>query len=595
MERIYPVRRAQKRSEQRTLETIRSMRKRDSVSNLTYRRRQEHRTRGLQYYREKRGSAARDAFVRSIDVTPSMAYELIKILRAQGIPYVVAPYEADAQLAYLEQEGLIDAIITEDSDLLVFGCKTVLFKLDTYGHCVEIQRDRFVHAKQLAFDGWSHDDFRRMAILSGCDYLPSITGMGLKNAHKFLRKYESIERVLRVLQLEGKMHVPPAYAADFARAEFTFAHQRVWDPRGPGSLTTLAPLPCDINEDLLACIGIPPSLEEARAIAHGDLCPITRQPLSRPALGIALAPAQSVLSSHSVHAGHPGRAPQQTLHSFFRSSASAAPPRMSLAVSKDKMDRADSSTSSTTTTSSCASLFDTASRSTPCTSPAHSVSGSGTDGEADFDEKSKGTTPPPSSPDAHSESDVVDACVSSPASSPPPPFAPLAKVSVNPMHSTPARRASPPPVTPMSTGLAWHDTSESAEHDMARRSAWFQRFKYSGTRARHVVLPKSLPSMPRTPPTPVPKPDRRLRLGKRPSPPPSAAESPTTKRMALDTPRHPDVPAEASMAMRTLPSMSTTLATPETLASRATAPVSSVGTSVGHGSMKLLQFQYRQS
>ena len=62
------------------------MRKRDSVSNLTYRRRQEHRTRGLQYYREKRGSAARDAFVRSIDVTPSMAYELIKILRAQGIP-----------------------------------------------------------------------------------------------------------------------------------------------------------------------------------------------------------------------------------------------------------------------------------------------------------------------------------------------------------------------------------------------------------------------------------------------------------------------------------------------------------------------------
>ena len=156
------------------------MRKRDSVSNLTYRRRQEHRTRGLQYYREKRGSAARDAFVRSIDVTPSMAYELIKILRAQGIPYVVAPYEADAQLAYLEQEGLIDAIITKDSDLLVFGCKTVLFKLDTYGHCVEIQRDRFVHAKQLAFDGWSHDDFRRMAILSGCDYLPSITGMGLK-------------------------------------------------------------------------------------------------------------------------------------------------------------------------------------------------------------------------------------------------------------------------------------------------------------------------------------------------------------------------------------------------------------------------------
>ena len=33
----------------------------------------------------------------------------------------MAPYEADAQLAYLERAGLVDAILTGDSDLLVFG------------------------------------------------------------------------------------------------------------------------------------------------------------------------------------------------------------------------------------------------------------------------------------------------------------------------------------------------------------------------------------------------------------------------------------------------------------------------------------------
>jgi len=43
-----------------------------------------------------------------------------------NIDFVVAPYEADAQLAYLEKIGLIQAIITEDSDLLVFGCKRVI-------------------------------------------------------------------------------------------------------------------------------------------------------------------------------------------------------------------------------------------------------------------------------------------------------------------------------------------------------------------------------------------------------------------------------------------------------------------------------------
>ena len=38
---------------------------------------------------------------------------------------IVAPYEADAQLAYLMKAGIAQAIISEDSDLLVYGCKKV--------------------------------------------------------------------------------------------------------------------------------------------------------------------------------------------------------------------------------------------------------------------------------------------------------------------------------------------------------------------------------------------------------------------------------------------------------------------------------------
>lgn len=38
---------------------------------------------------------------------------------------VVAPYEADAQLAFLNKLGIAQAVITEDSDLLAFGCKKV--------------------------------------------------------------------------------------------------------------------------------------------------------------------------------------------------------------------------------------------------------------------------------------------------------------------------------------------------------------------------------------------------------------------------------------------------------------------------------------
>ena len=42
---------------------------------------------------------------------------------------IVAPYEADAQLAYLEMQGITDFTISEDSDLLIYGCKKVLLLL----------------------------------------------------------------------------------------------------------------------------------------------------------------------------------------------------------------------------------------------------------------------------------------------------------------------------------------------------------------------------------------------------------------------------------------------------------------------------------
>ena len=53
--------------------------------------------------------AAHTAFTRAVDVTPTMAWQFIRVLRQRGIAYVVAPYEADAQLAYLCRQGIIQA------------------------------------------------------------------------------------------------------------------------------------------------------------------------------------------------------------------------------------------------------------------------------------------------------------------------------------------------------------------------------------------------------------------------------------------------------------------------------------------------------
>lgn len=163
-------------------------------------------------------------------------------LRAEKVSYIVAPYEADAQLAYLERIGLVDGIITEDSDLLVFGAQNVYFKFDLEGHCVHISRSDLGSVKEINLNGWTDVQFREMAILSGCDYLPSITGMGLKTALKYLRKHNSVERAIRQIRLDGKLYVPDGYAEQFKQAVLPFLHQRVFCPLEQ-KLVHLSPVP----------------------------------------------------------------------------------------------------------------------------------------------------------------------------------------------------------------------------------------------------------------------------------------------------------------------------------------------------------------
>lgn len=68
-------------------------------------------------------------------------------------------------------------------------------------------------------------------MLSGCDYLPSIAGIGLKTAYQLLKRYKTVEKVVKMIQLEGKKSVPKDYLNSFRRAEKVFLHQRVFDPQ----------------------------------------------------------------------------------------------------------------------------------------------------------------------------------------------------------------------------------------------------------------------------------------------------------------------------------------------------------------------------
>lgn len=145
---------------------------------------------------------------------------------------MVAPYEADAQLFYLEAIGLADGILTEDSDLLIFGTQLLLLKLDpSTAMCTAIAASTLASnsSADLPLHGWGVKELRECAMLSGCDYIEGVRGVGLKTASRYLRKWGTVEKALRALRTDGKS-VERDWEARMKKAEVGFLNQRVWDP-----------------------------------------------------------------------------------------------------------------------------------------------------------------------------------------------------------------------------------------------------------------------------------------------------------------------------------------------------------------------------
>ncbi|CCF57586.1 hypothetical protein KAFR_0C05950 [Kazachstania africana CBS 2517] len=206
---------------------------------------------------EKRN--AMDFFQKCVDITPEMAKCVIEYCKINNIKYVVAPFEADSQMVYLEKKGLIHGIISEDSDLLIFGCKKLITKLNDYGECIEIRRDDFSRLpKKFPLGQLNDEQIRAVVCLSGCDYTDGIPKIGLLTAFKLVNQWKQMEKVILYLQREGKWKIPANFLKEYSLANYAFQFQRVFCPVS-NRLVTLNEIPkrlIDSASDLLLqCIG----------------------------------------------------------------------------------------------------------------------------------------------------------------------------------------------------------------------------------------------------------------------------------------------------------------------------------------------------
>jgi 5'-3' exonuclease len=107
------------------------------------------------------------------EVTPQMIIETQELLKHFGIPYMTAPMEAESQCAYLLMKNLVDGIITDDSDVFLFG-GTLVYK-NLFDSKRYVERFTLDGIRELGLD---RSQLIQMAFLLGSDYTTGIHGIG---------------------------------------------------------------------------------------------------------------------------------------------------------------------------------------------------------------------------------------------------------------------------------------------------------------------------------------------------------------------------------------------------------------------------------
>ncbi|CAK0797747.1 unnamed protein product, partial [Prorocentrum cordatum] len=185
-------------------------------------RRAERRREGEAHLARGDLHGARKCFVQAASVSAEMVAAGHR-REAASIRYVVAPYEADAQIAYLLRHGHAAAGVAEDSDLLALGCRQVLFKLSGDGQCKEVTLDSALGPRTF-------EEFQAACILMGCDYLPRLPRAGPKTAFRLVERAGARPEAIVREALAMGLEVPAGYLEGFRRARETMRRQEVVDP-----------------------------------------------------------------------------------------------------------------------------------------------------------------------------------------------------------------------------------------------------------------------------------------------------------------------------------------------------------------------------
>ncbi len=126
-----------------------------------------------------------------INISPEDFILTRKLFDTLKVPYYVAPLEAETMCSDLCKRGLVDAVLSEDTDVLAYGAPIFLTKIDTFKNtCVKISYDKVLSSLSL-----NKSEFLDLCIMCGTDYNKNIPKIGCETSYKYILKYRSIEEI----------------------------------------------------------------------------------------------------------------------------------------------------------------------------------------------------------------------------------------------------------------------------------------------------------------------------------------------------------------------------------------------------------------
>merc|ERR1712130_15748 len=144
---------------------------------------------------------------RTVKATREHVADCQKLLSLMGVPWYAAPGEAEAQCSRMCAQGIVYGAGTEDMDALTFGTtKLVRHLTDSEARkkpVLEFDLNKVLNGLDVTMA-----QFIDICILCGCDYCPSIRGIGPKKAYQYIKKWNNIEGVIEGIKDMQKYKIP---------------------------------------------------------------------------------------------------------------------------------------------------------------------------------------------------------------------------------------------------------------------------------------------------------------------------------------------------------------------------------------------------